>query len=113
MPSAISTFVGSVIQRKLMRDLVGLVMRAQWLEDQRQQRAERSTLTSGGDRSHEDAARCRRGARASSGRRAPSARETSAPIGIIRPTLIEIVKNITTVARPTPAVRLGSLSQEM
>ena len=51
--------------------------------------------------------------RASSGRRAPSARETSAPIGIIRPTLIEIVKNITTVARPTPAVRLGSFSQEM
>ncbi len=51
--------------------------------------------------------------RASSARRAPRARETSAPTGIIRPTLIEIVKNITTVARPTPAVMLGSLSQEI
>ena len=41
------------------------------------------------------------------------ARETSAPMGIISPTLIEIVKNMSTVARPTPAVRLGSPSQEM
>jgi len=51
--------------------------------------------------------------RASSCRRAPSARETRAPIGIINPTLMEMVKNITTVATPTPAVMLGSLSQEM
>ena len=36
---------------------------------------------------------------------APSARETSAPTAIISPTLIEIARNRTMVARPTPAVR--------
>jgi hypothetical protein len=45
--------------------------------------------------------------------RAPSARDTSAPTAIIRPTLIDVVKNSTIVASPTPAVRRGSPSQEM
>jgi hypothetical protein len=45
--------------------------------------------------------------------RAPSACDTRAPMGIISPTLSEMLKNITTVARPTPAVMLGSFSHEM
>ena len=45
--------------------------------------------------------------------RAPRARETRAPTAIISPTLIEVVRNRTIVASPTPAVSRGSPSQEM
>ena len=111
MPADIRRLEGRTIQRKLRA--TGRV----WSLAPRKRSTHGRTGRSASDTSVPATAMCRQqevaSRRARSRSPAPSARDTSAPTAIIKPTLMEIVMKRTIVARPTPAVRRGSPSQEM